>query len=189
MNLITPIILIIISIAVFFGYIDPNYRGQDSDMRSVESLKAENDQYVNALTNSNKIREQRNTLSQKKSQISQEEIDNLERLLPDNIDNIKLVIDIKNIASKPQNGNLTLSGVKLDTGTTSSDPKKLGADNSRIGTVGLSFNTTASYSNFSNFITDLEKSMRLVDITDLSVISNDNGLYTFSVSLKTYWLK
>lgn len=188
MNLITPIILIIISIGVFFGYIDPNYRGSDSENRSIKSLQAENNQYISALTNSNKIREQRNTLAQKRSQISPDQIANLERLLPDNIDNIKLVIDMKNIAAKPENGSLTLTGVKLNT-TTGTESKKIGTDNSKVGTVSLSFNTTASYDNFSKFLLDLEKSMRLVDITDLSVTGNDNGLYNFSVNLKTYWLK
>jgi Tfp pilus assembly protein PilO len=63
------------------------------------------------------------------------------------------------------------------------------ADNSKYGTVGISFSVTASYDNFQNFLTDLEKSLRLVEITDLSVNGNNTGLYDFSVGLKTYWLK
>ncbi len=188
MNIITPIILIIISIAIAFGYIDPNYRGENPENRSVKSLISENDEYIQALNNSNKIREKRNSLSQRKAQISPEQISDLERLLPDNIDNIKLVIDIKNIASKPENGNLTLSGIKLNTAPVG-DSKKIGTDNGKTGNVTLSFNTVSSYDNFYKFLSDLEKSLRLVDIVDLSVTSSDTGLYNFSVTLKTYWLK
>ncbi len=188
MNLITPIILIIISIALFFGYIDPNYRGEGPDQISVKTLQAENNEYVQALNNSNQIRAKRDSLAQKKSQISPEQIASLEKLLPDNIDNIKLVIEMKNIAGKPENGNLILTGVKFDTGS-NTDNKKIGSDNSKFGTVGLSFSVQASYDNFYKFLKDLEQSLRLVDVTDLSVTGSDNGLYNFSVTLKTYWLK
>lgn len=185
MNLITPIILIIISFAVFFGYIDPNYRGEDPTNRSVKSLLAEDAEYQEALNNSKKIREQRSALMTKKSNFSLDDLARLEKLLPDNIDNIKLVIDIKNIAQKH---NLVLKNIKLDTAATA-DTKKLGSDANKYGTIGVSFGVMASYDNFQNLLTDLEKSLRLVDITELSVTGSDTGLYDFSVGLKTYWLK
>ncbi len=187
MNLITPIILIIISIATFFGYIDPAYRGTDlSDgVRSVQSLQAEQAEYQKALNNSNEIRRKRESLVQKRGEINPINLVKLQKLLPDNIDNIKLVIDIRNIA---ENHALTLKNIKLDTAV-KEETNKLGQDNSKYGTVGLSFLVTSSYDNFQNFLTDLEKSQRLVDVTDLSVIGNDTGVYDFSVGLKTYWLK
>ena len=185
MNFITPIILIIISIGVFFGYVDPNYRGTDMTNRSVQSLQAEDNQYQAALNNSTKLAAQRQALTDKSKNFDQGQLDRLKALLPDNVDNIKLVINIKNIA---QNHALVLKNVKLNTSQVA-DSKKLGADNSKYGTVGLSFSVSASYDSFQTFLGDLEKSLRLVDITDLSVTSSDTGLYDFSVSLKTYWLK
>lgn len=185
MNFITPIILILVSFAIFFGYVDPNYRGTDPTNRSVQSLQAEDAQYQEALNNSTKIRQQRDTLVERKNNFSAEQLARLQELLPDNVDNIKLVIDIKNIAQKH---NLVLKNIKLDTAA-GTDPKKLGGDNSKYGTVGLSFAVTSSYDKFQDFLADLEKSLRLVDITELSVNGNDTGLYEFSVSLKTYWLK
>jgi len=185
MNLITPIILIIVSMAVFFGYVDPNYRGTDPVNRSVQSLQAEDAQYQEALNNSNQIREKRNMLTTKSKNFTAEQIDRLEYLLPNNIDNIKLVIDMNNIAQKH---NLFLKNIKLDSAA-GTDSTKLGSDNNKYGTVGLSFSVTSSYNNFYDFLSDLEKSLRLVDITDLSVTGNDTGLYDFSVGLKTYWLK
>lgn len=187
MNLITPLILIIISIGAFFGYIDPNYRGENlgGEKRSIMSLKAEDAEYQSALNNTSAIRMKRQALVDKQGQISPENLAKLEKLLPDNIDNIKLVIDMNEIA---KNHSLTIKNIKLDTAV-KTDSNKLGADNSKYGTVGLSFSVTSSYANFQNFLTDLEKSLRLVEITDLSVTGNDTGLYEFSVSLKTYWLK
>ena len=187
MNLITPIILIIISFATFFMYIDPNYRGTDlsNGTRSIQSLQAEDAEYQTALNNSNEIRRKRESLVQKRGEIDPANLAKLDKLLPDNVDNIKLVIDIKNIA---ENHALTLKNIKLDTAI-KSDSSKIGQDNSKYGTVGLSFSVSSSYDNFQNFLTDLEKSQRLVDITDLSVVGNETGVYDFAVGLRTYWLK
>lgn len=187
MNLITPIILVIISLAAFFGYVDPNYRGEnlDNGKRSIQSLQAESNEYRTALSNSNKIRAQRDLLVKKRGEINPTDLTRLEQLLPDNVDNIKLVIDMNQIAA---NHRLTLKNLKLDTGV-SGNADRLGEDNNKYGTVGLSFSVTASYDNFQNFLTDIEKSVRLVDVTELSVTGNDTNLYEFSIGLKTYWLK
>jgi len=183
MNLITPIILIIISIATFFGYIDPNYRG--NDRQSIQSLIAEENEYQIALNNTAEIRSRRDSLVDIRSQINPDDLEKLEKLLPDNIDNIKLVIDMNKIA---ENHSLTLKNIKLDT-KAKEDPQKIGQEYGKYGVVGLSFSVNSSYNNFQGFLKDLEKSLRLVEITDLSVTGNDTGIYDFSVGLKTYWLK
>lgn len=185
MNIITPLILIIISIGTFFAYTDSAYRGQGGTTLSVQELQVENAKYVEALANDDKVRKMRDGFQNAKNNISSSDNEKLMRLLPDNIDNIKLVIDINNIA---QNYQLTMKGAKLDT-TIKADPNKLGADTSKYGTVGLSFTVTASYSSFHSFLRDLEKSLRLVEVTDLAVTGNNTGLYDFTVGLKTYWLK
>lgn len=187
MNIITPLILIIISVGSFFAYTDKIYRGESADgsQPSIKSLMAEDAEYQTALNNTSEIKKKRATLVDKMNQISPENLSKLESLLPDNIDNIQLIIDMSNIAERH---GLTLKGAKLDN-SLKTDTNKLGADNSKYGTVGISFSVTASYDNFQNFLKDLEKSLRLVEITDLSVAGNLNGLYEFSVGLKTYWLK
>ncbi len=187
MNLITPVILIIISIGTFFMYIDPNYQGDNlsNGNRSIKSLLAEDAEYQDALNNTAEISRKREALITKKSQFNTEDIIRLEKLLPDNIDNIKLVIDMNRIA---QNHSLILRNVKLDTGNKSNDGK-IGQDNNKYGTVGLSFTVSSSYNAFQNFLADMEKSLRLVDITGLSVKGSDTNVYEFSVELKTYWLK
>ncbi len=187
MNLITPVILILISLGVFFGYVDPNYRGTNlsGGARSIQNLQAEDNLYQEALTNTTAIREKRDILVTKMSAINPDSLSKLEKLLPNNIDNIKLVIDMNQIA---KNHTLTLKNIKLNT-SLKTDATKLGEDNSKYGTVGLSFSVSSSYDNFQNFLNDLEKSLRLVEITDLSVAGNDTGIYDFTVGLKTYWLK
>jgi Tfp pilus assembly protein PilO len=187
MNFITPIILLILSIGTFFMYVDPNYRGQNlgGNTRSVQDLQREDSEYQISLNNATAIRMKRQALIDKQSKINPDNLVKLEKLLPDNIDNIKLIIDMNQIA---KNHNLTLKNVKLDT-SIKTNPNKLGVDTSKHGVIGLSFSVSSSYDNFHNFLTDLEKSLRLVEITDLSVTGNDTGIYDFSIGIKTYWLK
>jgi Tfp pilus assembly protein PilO len=185
MNLITPVILIIISIGTFFVYVNPNYRGDDITKPSVKILQAEHDSYQEALSYSSELRAKRNSLQATQQSFNLEQLNRLSELLPDNVDNIKLVIDIKNIAQKH---NLVLKNIKIDT-KAGTDTKKIGGDNLKYGTVGMTFGVGSSYDNFQNFIRDVEKSLRLIDVVDLSVTTTDTGLYDFSVGLKTYWLK
>lgn len=187
MNIITPLILIIISVGSFFAYTDRVYRGDNfnSDTGNIKSLLAKDAEYQAALNNTEDLKKKRADLVDTMSKISPENLAKLESLLPDNIDNIQLIIDMSNIAERH---GLTLKNAKLDSNI-KADTNKLGADNSKYGTVGISFSVTASYGNFQNFLKDLEKSLRLVEITELSINANPSGLYEFSVGLKTYWLK
>jgi len=186
MNLITPIVLILVSLGAFFGYVDPNYRGVDATgaTRSVQSLQAEDADYQSALADSNKIIQKRDVLIAQKNTFSDDQISRLQKLLPDNVDNVRLIIDINNIAASQ---GLSIKNIKID--TTAGNGGQVGADNKKYSTIGLSFSVNATYINFSNLLSRLEESLRLVDITDLSVSANDNGFNDYSVTLKTYWLK
>lgn len=185
MNLITPIVLIIISVITFFTYINPHYQGDNlgGSTLSIKSLQAEDAQYQTALANTTKIAEKRQVLVSKKEALNPDDISKLTQLLPDSVDNIKLVVALNQIA---QNHALTLKNIKVDT---TPDQTMSSQDNSKYGTIRLSFVVTATYDNFRAFLDNLEKSLSLVEVTDLAVTGNDTGLYDFSVGLKTYWLK
>jgi len=191
MNFILPIILIVSSIAVFFGYVDPNYKGNsnqntaDYTQDGVVFLKNELAKYDDILNSSTKIISQRDALVAKKNTISEADKTKIERLLPNNVDNIRLIIEISKIA---QGRGLTLKNVSVgDMINTTSD--SIGQSNSLYGTLSLKFAVNASYNNFLNFLQDLENNLRLLDITDISFNATDSGFYDFNISLNTYWLK
>jgi Tfp pilus assembly protein PilO len=171
-------------------YIEPNYQGDNlgGDKRSVISLQKEDDEYLKALNTIQEIIKKRDALEAKRGQISAENLAKLDKILPDSIDNIQLVIEMNQVA---QLHALTLKNLKVDSATKTDQNKtsQTSQDTGKYGTVGLSFSVSASYSNFQSFLDDLERSLRLLEITDLSISSSETGVYDFTVSLKTYWLK
>jgi hypothetical protein len=191
MNFILPIILIASSFAVFFGYVDPNYKGpidqssSDYNKAGVVFLKDELAKYDNILQSSTKIVSQRDKLIAKRNNISTSDEARLEKLLPSNIDNIRLIIEISKIA---EGRNLVAKNISVgDMSQTSTET--IGQSSTPYGTLSLKFTVNSSYSNFLNLLRDLESNLRLLDITDISFSSTDNVFYDFTVTLDTYWLK
>ncbi len=177
MSNIVSIILILSSVGLFFGYIDPAYE-------SIRGQKIEKADYDRALNNSKQLQAERDKLLDKFNNIDKVNLDDLAKFLPDNIDNIRLILDIDEIA---KNYGMRIRNFKADA-TEKSDV--IGASNSPYGTLNLSFSTTAPYQTFLTFMRDLEDSLRLIDVTSIEFASSDTGdLYDYKVTIKTYWLK
>jgi len=161
-----PIIFTLISIGLFFLYIDPVY----SDIRLKISERNESD---NALDKSKELREVRDKLLSVYNTFSTNDIDRLEKLLPDNVDNVRLILDIDYIAST--------YGMRIKNVTIN---KK---DNRDVGVIGPSNKL------FESVIKNIEKSLRVVDITEVSLVQQgdeiNNLIYEYRIGLETYWLK
>ena len=88
-----PTILIVVAAGLFIAYTNPQYQ-------EVKILQAQVASYDQALTQSSQLRAARDTLLSKRNTFSTDDVRKLERILPDNVDNIRLIIDIDNIAAR-----------------------------------------------------------------------------------------
>lgn len=180
-RIVVPSILIIASIGLFIMFTNPTYQ------RAL-GLTAQNDAYEDALTKSKELRAERDKLLAKRNTFSSDSIQKLERALPDNVDNIRLIIDINNIAARH---GLTLKNVSLGTVSDSSSARSVlavGSSGEPVGSVDLDFGLSASYDDFLAFLLDLEHSLRLVDVERIAFSTGTTGTYDFDVSIRTYWL-
>lgn len=176
MKLLVPIILIVISGGIYLGYIDGAYD-------TVKTLQAEEQQYEDALRQSETLNRVRNELLTTYNNISTRDLDRLDKMLPNNIDSIRLLIDIDGIAA--ENG-VALSDLEAE-------PSGVDGSEGSIGIVRASFTTTATYQVFKNLLRDLESSLRLFDINAISISaptseSAQPGTLRFNVDLQTYWI-
>src|ERR1035437_7503811 len=109
---ITPIILIAAAIALFFVYTNPIY----SD---ITAQKVQVASYNDALSNSKTLQSERDKLTAVYNNIDPNNLARLQKLLPDNVDNIRLILEIEQIAAPY---GMTLSDIKYDTTNTSATP-------------------------------------------------------------------
>ncbi|MBI5134285.1 MAG: type 4a pilus biogenesis protein PilO [Candidatus Taylorbacteria bacterium] len=189
MSNIVSIILVIASFGLFFGYIDPTYSSvsaPDATEKelSIKELLSKKADYDRALTNSREYQEEKERLLKKFNEMPRSNLEKLEKLLPNNIDNVRLVIDVDEMA---KSYGMRIRNFRAEPG---GDGDTIGRDSTAYGTLTLSFSTTAPYNTFLAFLRDLEQSLRIIDVTGIQFASsNQSDLYDYNVSVKTYWLK
>jgi len=179
-----PILFILLAVGLFFVYIDPTYK----DIQNTLKEEAKFDQ---ALDKSRELQEVRDKLLSKYNAFSTSDLDRLSKLLPDHVDNVRLVLDIDHIAST--------YGMRLKNVAISAKEDRhedvIGPDTNPYKSVSLSFSIASTYDNLKQFIKDLERSLRIVDVTSIAlesletVTGGSGELYSYNISLKTYWLK
>ncbi len=178
-----PIILFASAIALFVLWTNPTYQG-------TKEIRAQVSSYNDALDKSQELRVTRDEKVAAFNTFEPEEKKRLESILPDNVDNIHLIIDIDNIAARH---GLALKDVSLGTisdGTKTRSALVVGASGSAVGSVELGFSFSASYDDFLAFMEDLEHSLRVMDIEKISFASGDikTDQYDFTLVVRTYWL-
>lgn len=198
MRFIMPIVLIGIATSVLFIFADPLYK-------DISTLKIQAASYNDALNNAKALENERDKLTSKYNSINPDNLMKLVKLLPENVDNIRLILEIEQIASPY---GMVLKDVKYN--TTDTDATTAATDAIQGGGVAkpipkdygifdLEFSISGSYNNFINFTKDLESNLRIVDISSIAFSSNTSadinaqttspGIYKYNFKIKTYWLK
>lgn len=160
--------------------------------------------YDEALNNSKALETERDKLTQKYNSFKPEDLSRLQKLLPDNVDNIRLILEMEKIATP---FGMVLKDVKYDVTSkiNTISPVQIagviqmgGASSSKNYNIwNLEFSTQATYNNFLNFLKVLEDNLRIVDISSIQFSSNTNlganpslpEAYKYNFKIKTYWLK
>lgn len=171
-----PFILIILALVIFFVPI----RGLLSD---VGPLSAERAELISALDNARAIQAAREDLLAKYNNLSPEDTSKLNKLLPDTVDNVRLIIDINSIAER--------HGMVLKNIDVSSAPAAAATSPNLelYDSLILRFSVHGNYNELIAFLDSLGKSLRITDVNDLTFSVSPTGEQDYEIDLKTYWLK
>lgn len=177
--------------AIFFLFTQPLYA-------TAQQQQAQIAQYNAALDKAAEMQQLKQSLLSKYNAFDPNSLDRLQKLLPDHVDNIALILELNALAERY---GLALQNVDVSNSGNSS----AAGDQSALGAVGgssqlydsltLHFATQGTYSTFLQFMNDLESSLRVVDLQSLTVAAASSGgasavpQYTYTIVLKTYWLK
>lgn len=186
-KLLTPLILFVATLGLFFGLLSPQYQS----MLAQSSALAEKN---SALTNSRLIGDVREQLRNKYNAISPDDAAKLKKMLPDAVDNVKLILDLDSMAASHSMGirNVKVGGNASASGGSSNASPAGPQDSNPWGSIQLSFSVAGTYQNFIAFLHDIETSLRIVDVSALSVTTSNAsqpGYYNYDITLRTYWLR
>ena len=177
MKLILPLLFLIASGGLFWGVADPSYD-------KVQELKKDEKLFDNALNNSKKLQQMREDLLAQYNSFPTADLERLEKILPNHVDNVRLIRDIDGMAIRY---GMSLRAVSVE--LTDSTSGEINTDIEDYGSIILTFSVTGPYKTFLRFLEDLEKSLRVVDVIRVSFSSDEKDLYEYNVSIQTYWLK
>ncbi len=199
MRFIMPIVLIGITVSLFFIFTNPLYN-------DISTLREQVASYNAALDNSKALENERDKLTAKYNAINPDDLTKLQKLLPNNVDNIRLILEIGQIAApygmvlKDVKYSVTETDTAAKTGTVVQGGGAANAAPKDYGVFDLGFSTSGTYDNFINFTKNLEKNLRIVDISSIAFSSsgavasantkiNSSEVYSYDFKIKTYWLK
>lgn len=178
-RLLIPLLLLLAAVGLFLGFT----RGK---LDEITAQRADVAVYDEAIESGQKLIEVRDKLLAQYRALPDNGGEQLKKVLPDAIDNVRLIIDLDTIAGKY---GMDLRNVRVLTSTGRNSRDTLGPDTKKYGSVGLGFSVNGTYDVFRRFVADLERSLRLTDVVAVSFSSGERDTYDYSVEIKTYWLK
>ncbi len=193
----TALILIVLAAGIYFTV--TSYMLDEA--RVIRDVNA---QYISAITGAEQLIKVRDQVRKDFNNISEEDRIRMDKMLPNTVDNIRLIIDLNNLAFKhglvlksvtasaaPSAQKGPTSPIVAATGvlTPVTSQNDIGIPTPTLDSVNVSFGTTATYEQFLSLLQDIEANLRITDVVRLSLISSDSGQYEWAISLKTYWLK
>jgi Tfp pilus assembly protein PilO len=187
MRLIFNGILLLASAAIVFVYVKPVYEAPDT---GIVALQGKIEVLKKARADLDELKQKQGDFLAKRSEISQEELERLERLLPREINPVLFVMELDTIAKEQGMSlkNIKFAETKKDTpapsGGAAATAKK------PYETFTLSFDVTGPYANFTTFLQQIEQGLRVTDVTSITLVANDKvDVYQYAVKAQTYWLK
>ncbi len=193
---ILSILGLVIAGGVFLVYTQPTYG-------NVQGFQQQIDQYNQALDKAAELQQLKQSLLTRYNAFNPSDLDRLQKLLPDHVDNVRLILDLDNLAASFGMAlqNVVISGPASE-GVNKTVIGSIGSSKQRYDSLTLRFSTRSTYANFVKFMEDLESSLRIVDIVALSVSPEPKAptapgtpavsqepLYRYDITIRTYWLK
>lgn len=191
---ISALIIIAIAVALFFLVTQGN-------IKKIETNSAEVDHLSSVLDNIKLYKEKHDQLIVEYNSIETNDIDRLEKFLPDNVNNVRLILAVQNVAKdlgiSIKNVTYDSNSQKATAGQTSTSQEALNKQTKDYGVFDMNFTITGRYPEFVTFLSRIEKSLRIVDVRQIEFSAKDpkagvtptsDEVYQFDIDLRTYWL-
>jgi len=178
----TPLLIVVICIGMYFLYLSPW-------IKEIKSLALKKEEYNTVLAKTQELKDMRDAVLQDYNSISQEDIEKLNKVVPEKFDSVLFANDLNNMAVKY---GLTIKSIKSNS-ITQSDREQVLATEETIPyrAYSISVTLTGPYAEFIKFLGTLETNLRLIDVRSLGiryvkdekVPTNDKSDYSLEVDI------
>lgn len=178
MSSISIIAYLILTLSIGYAFVYPSFG-------DVSKLLDQKQKYLDSLETVNNIENKKNELLTKFNEISDVDKKNIETVLPDSLNFVRLISQIDAVAANYGISISRISSKRTSSsgGISTEDTQPQKDYNSSI--IGFSF--VASYDRFNAFLRDLEKSLRILDIRSAKLETQEDGVYSYDIEFETYW--
>jgi len=185
-QVLVPLALLISAVGLYFSYISPTYDSLVQHEAFITRLEAAKGQYDTFLA-------KKSELTGKNMSISKDSLANLEKIMPDEVDSVRFIIDLDAIARA--NG-MSISEFSLPTGGAAEAAPVVegGGAGPRFTKEEFAVALTGDYQNFKGFLGNIESSLSLMTVTQVAVDASGDGesaapgMYEYQVAFQTYEL-
>lgn len=178
--------------ALFFTVIQPSFG-------RLQAAEAELTEYKLTIERADLLRTRIDELTALRNRIIPSDLARLEAILPDRVDSVKLALLLDTVATRH---NMLVSSIKIEperaaepetmydpsTGLPMENPT-LSSRSTRYLRTAVSFSLEGSYEQLRDFVTDLERNLVLMDISNLAIAGTDTvaeGLSAFEMTVHVY---
>ena len=140
--------------------------------------------FDNALADARKIKETKDELIAKYNDISQSDIDRIDKLVPSQTDAIKFIMEVDDII---KNNGMILRSIDVKNAEGSKAPPDAGGKSKLFETVSFAMKIAGSYESFFSFVKNMEENLRLTDINAVKLSPAIGSLYEFDVEASAYF--
>jgi Tfp pilus assembly protein PilO len=195
--MIVALLLIVGAGAIFFLYTQPTFD-------SLQTARAQSDEYDQALAKAAELQQLKQTLLSRYNAFNPADLSRLQTMLPDSVDNIRLILNLDNMAEAD---GMALQNVVVNAPVTTPQGA-IGAvsqGGSKYDSLTLSFSTHGTYMQFKQFLNDLQRSLRIVDLVSLDIQPDATAAsptsagsqpekptdpsFGYDITVRTYWLR
>lgn len=185
MGRILPVLILIGAVGLFFGFVQPAYTGEIAERRlTVQG-------FDNALAAADLYKEREAALKREQEAIPLDDRSRIQAFLPDGVDNVQLIVDLNALASR---SGIRLSNFNVETPDEEAEPAagRIAGQSELDGLVeslDITVRGVGTYSAFRTFLDGVEHSLRMMDLTNLSIADSETGVYSYDMTFRIYWLR
>lgn len=179
MSNISKLIYIVLTLAITYAFIYPYYG-------DISTLMDQREKYEGYMQMVKDIEKKKIELLTALQNIPDEDRKKIDTALPNSFDFVKLIADIDAVGSKY---GIKINNISSREITSNGDSIAEAQPEKPYKSAIIGFTFNASYENFSKFMGELERSMRVLDIKALRINAQKSGINTYGVEFETYWIK